>query len=126
MVHYSLAEHNDEIKAMDIMSNLTKIKDLDFDHCYILEHVNELGLQPTLCNHYCPLSKYFCTPEMYINDLYKWNSSFEFIEDFFKTINILPYKKLKALFCHFASTKMFSWNGSLNVISKKYRFERGI
>ena len=50
-------------KPMNIIQNLPNIKECEFDHQYITQHLEQLQINPTLCSKCSPATKYFCSPE---------------------------------------------------------------
>ena len=61
--------HN--VEAQQIISNLPQLKDCEFDHNYILHHPEELEIDPTLCSMCSTATKYFASPEPFVQDLYR-------------------------------------------------------
>ena len=80
------------IKAMDIISNLEVTKDLEFDHQYILEMIE--NLTPILCNKCNDLSKHFLDPSFYVNQLYLKNARWVPNKNSVISMDIEPYKDL--------------------------------
>ena len=60
-----------ETEAQQLISNLPQLKDCEFDHNYILHHLEQLEIDPTLCSKCSTASKYFASPEPFVQDLYK-------------------------------------------------------
>ena len=85
----------DNIKPMEIIMNLPIVPDLEFDHEYISTHIEQYALEPNLCNRCCPLSRHFQLREPHVQDLYKSNCCFQFLEDTVQTYDIEPYVSLK-------------------------------
>ena len=54
-----------------VISNLPQLKDCEFDHNYILHHLEQLEIDPTLCSKCSIADKYFASPEPFMKDLYK-------------------------------------------------------
>ena len=90
----------DNIKPMEIITNLSIVRGLEFDHEYISTHVEQYALEPNLCNKCCPLSKHFQLREPHVQDLYKSNCHFQFLEDAAQTYDIEPYANLKTPVFH--------------------------
>ena len=86
----------ENIKLMEIITNLPIVRDLEFDHEYISTHIEQYALEPNLCNKCCPLSKHFQLREPHVQDLYKSNCHFQFLEDAVQTYDIEPYASLKS------------------------------
>ena len=42
-----------------VISNLLKVKECEFDHAYILSHLEQLEINPTLCSKCSIANKYF-------------------------------------------------------------------
>ena len=65
---------NPDFQAADpqpIISNLPQLKDCEFDHNYILHHLEQLEIDSTLCSKCSIANKYFVSPEPFVQDLYK-------------------------------------------------------
>ena len=56
-------------EPQQIMSNLPQLKDCEFDHNYILHHLEQLEIDPTLCSKCSTATKYFASPELFVQDL---------------------------------------------------------
>ena len=82
------------IKAMDIISNLEDVKNLEFNSEYITDMIEKFGVTPLLCNKCNDLSKHFMNPEFYINELYVRNAKWVPKEDSIISMEIPPYDKL--------------------------------
>ena len=59
------------VEAQQVISNLPQIKDCEFNHAYILHHLEQLEIDPTLCSKCSVTNKYFASPEPFVQDLYK-------------------------------------------------------
>ena len=57
--------------AQPVISNLPQVKDCKFDHAYILSHLEQLEIDPTLCSKCSIANKYFASPDPFVQDLYK-------------------------------------------------------
>ena len=65
---------NPDFQAADpqpIISNLPQLKDSEFDHNYILHHLEQLEIDPPMCSKCSIANKYFTSPEPFVQDLYK-------------------------------------------------------
>ena len=60
-----------EAEAQKLISNLPKLNDCEFDHNYILHHLEQLEIDPTLCSKCSTANKYFASPEPFVQDLYE-------------------------------------------------------
>ena len=60
-----------DAEAQQLIANLPQLKDCEFDHNYILHHLEQLEIDPTLCSKCSTASKYFASPEPFVQDLYK-------------------------------------------------------
>ena len=58
-------------RPMNIIQNLPNAKECEFDHQYITKHLEQLQIDPTLCSKCSPATKYFCSPEPVVQELYK-------------------------------------------------------
>ena len=58
-------------KPMQIISNLHQMKECELDHEYISQHLEQLQMDPTLCLKCSSATKYFCSPEPVVQELYK-------------------------------------------------------
>ena len=79
---------------MQIISNLPKLKDCEFDHQYMNQHIEQLQTDPTLCSKCCPVTKYFCNPEPVVQELYQKSCYWQRIPGTSTTMEIEPYKGL--------------------------------
>ena len=57
--------------TMQVISNLQNAKDCEFDHAYILNHLEQLEIDPTLYSKFSVASKYFKSLEPFAQELYK-------------------------------------------------------
>ena len=80
------------VKEMAIISNSPKVKELEFNHASIQEHIDKLRWTPNFSNNYFKMSKYFANYEIYINDLYQVDSSFRFLKGCSQSMYIYPYQ----------------------------------
>ena len=78
---------------MQVISNLPQMKDCEFDHHYINQHIEQLQMDPTLCSNCCPVTKYFCSPEPVVQDLYQKSCHWKRLPETSSTMDIEPYKK---------------------------------
>ena len=58
--------HYHNAEAQQIISNLPQLKDCEFDHNYILHHLEQLEIDPTLCSKCSTATKYFASPEPFV------------------------------------------------------------
>ena len=77
-------------QVMQVISNLPQIKDCEFDHQYINQHLEQLQMDPTLCSKCCPVTKYFCSPEPVVQDLYKKSCHWRKLPEASSTMDIEP------------------------------------
>ena len=78
-----------EADPQPVISNLPQLKDCEFDHNYILHHLEQLEIDPTLCSKCSIASKYFASPELYVPDIYKKSCYLERIPGSSNVMNIL-------------------------------------
>ena len=83
-----------------VLSNLPQLKDCEFDHNYILHHLEQLEIDPTLCLKGSTASKYFASPEPFVQDLYKKSCYWERITGFSINMDIPPYAALDKPYYH--------------------------
>ena len=83
-----------------IISNLPQLKDCEFDHNYILHHLEQLQIDPTLCSKCSTANKYFASPEPFVQDLYKKSCYWERIPGTSSNMDILPYTELSKPYYH--------------------------
>ena len=79
------------IKPMEVVHDLPDMKQLKFDHQYMYEHLEQHSLNPTLCTNCYPASKYFRSPEPFIQKLYEDNVKWKLMPHASLTIDIPPY-----------------------------------
>ncbi len=60
-----------DAEAQQLISNLPQLKDCEFYYNYILHHLEQLEIDPTLCSKCSTASKYFASPEPFVQDLYR-------------------------------------------------------
>ena len=58
-----------EAEPQKLITNLPKLNECEFDHNYILHHLEQLEIDPTLCSKYSTANKYFASPEPFVQDL---------------------------------------------------------
>ena len=58
-------------EAQHIISNLPDLNNCEFDYNYILHHLEQLEIDPTLCTKCSTATKYFASPEPFVQDLYR-------------------------------------------------------
>ena len=54
-----------------VISNLPQVKDCEFNHAYILSHLEQFEIKSTLCSKCSIANKYFASPEPFVQDLCK-------------------------------------------------------
>ena len=81
--------------SMHVISNLPQIKEYEFDHQYITQHLEQLQMDPTLCSKCSPATKYFCSPEPVVQELYKKKCHWKKCPEASSTMNIKPYNTMK-------------------------------
>ena len=86
--------------AQPVISNLLQLKDCEFDHNYILHHLEQLEIDPTLCLKCSTASKYFASPEPFVQDLYKKSCYWERIAGSSLSMDISPYATLDKPYYH--------------------------
>ena len=59
-----------EAAPQKLIANLPKLNECEFDHNYILHHLEQLEIDPKLCSQYSTANKYFASPEPFVQDLY--------------------------------------------------------
>ena len=77
-----------------IISNLPQLKDCEFDHNYILHHLEQLEIDRTLCSKFSIANKHFASPEPFVQDLYKKSCYWERTPRTSSDMNIPPYAEL--------------------------------
>ena len=82
-------------KPMSIISNLPQMKDCEFDHNYINQHIEQIQMDPTLCSNCCPVTKYFCSPEPVVQELYQKSCYWKRLPKSSPNMDIEPYKNLR-------------------------------
>ena len=87
-------------RPMNIIQNLPNIKDCEFDHQYITQHLEQLQIDPTLCSKCSPATKYFCSPEPVVQELYKKSCYWKKAPESTLSMDIEPYKSLKNPYYH--------------------------
>ena len=79
---------------MSIIANLPDMKEGEFDHEYMAQHMEQLQMDPTLCSKCSPATKYFCSPEPVVQELYKKSCKWKQSPGAATTMDIEPYNKL--------------------------------
>ena len=83
------------VKPLEI-HDVPDLKNFEFSHEYIMEHLEIHSLNPTLCSNCCPATKYFQAPEQFVQKLYeKKHVKWRLLQGASPTIDIPPYKDLK-------------------------------
>ena len=67
----------------------------EFDHEYMAQHIEQLQMDPTLCSNCSPAIKYFCSPEPVVQELYKKSCHWKQSPGTIMSMDIDPYNKLK-------------------------------
>ena len=88
------------VDAQQVISNLPQIKDCEFDHAYILHHLEQLEINPTLCSKCSVANKYFASPEPFVQDLYKKSCHWKRVHGTSITMDIEPYANLNKPYYH--------------------------
>ena len=78
-------------EPQQIISNLPQLKDCEFDHNYILHHLEQLEIDPTLCSKCSTATKYFASPEPFEQDLYRKSCYWKQNKDTSMDMDIPPY-----------------------------------
>merc|ERR1712089_72690 len=82
-------------RPMNIIHDLPNAKECEFDHQYIAQHLKQLQMDPTLCSRCSPATKYFCSPEPVVQELYKKSCYWKQVLGSTLSMDIEPYKTLK-------------------------------
>lgn len=89
-----------DAEAQQLISNLPQLKDSEFDHNYILHYLEQLEIYPTLCLKCSTASKYFASPEPFVQDLYKRSCYWKKYKDASHGMDIHPYAALEKPYYH--------------------------
>ena len=89
-----------DAEAQQLISNLPQLKDCEFDHNYILHHLEQLEIDPTLCSKCSTASKYFASPEPFVQDLYKRSCYWKRSKGASHDMDIHPYVALDKPYYH--------------------------
>ena len=92
--------------VMPVISNLNQVKDCEFDHAYILSHLEQLEIDPTLCSKCSIANKYFASPEPFVQDLYKKSCHWQKVPEASNTMDIKPYADLVKPYYHIENIKV--------------------
>ena len=87
-------------EAQQIISNLPDLNNCEFDHNYILHHLEQLEIDPTLCSKCSTAKKYFASPEPFMQDLYRKSCHWKQNKDTSMDMEIAPYTKLPKPYYH--------------------------
>ena len=87
-------------EPQQIISNLPQLKDCEFDHNYILHHLEQLEIDPTLCSKCSTATKYFASPEPFVQDLYRKSCYWKQNKDTSMNMDIPPYTTLTKPYYH--------------------------
>ena len=79
------------VDAQQVNSNLPQLKDCEFDHAYILHHLEQLEIDPTLCSKYSVANKYFASPKPFVQDSYNKCCHWKQVSGTKSTMDIEPY-----------------------------------
>ena len=82
------------IEAQQVISNFPYIKNYEFDHAYILHHLEQLEIDPTLCSKCSVANKYFASPKPFLQDLYKKSCHWKHVLGTKNIFDINPYVEL--------------------------------
>ena len=55
-----------EAEPQKLITNLPKLNECEFNHNYILHHLEQLEIHPTLCSKCSTANKYFASPEPFV------------------------------------------------------------
>ena len=89
-----------EAEPQKLISNLPKLNDCEFNHNYILHHLEQLEIDPTLCSKCSTANKYFASPEPFVQDLYKKSCYWKQTENASCNMEITPYSNLIKPYYH--------------------------
>ena len=89
-----------DAEAQQIISNLPQLKDCEFDHNYILHHLEQLEIDPTLCSKCSTATKYFASLEPFVQDLYRKSCYWKKSNDTSMDMDIPPYTTLAKPYYH--------------------------
>ena len=89
-----------EVEAQQLISNLSQLKDCEFDHNYILHHLEQLEIDPTLFSKCSTSSKYFNSLEPFVQDLYKKSCYWKRSKDASCNMDIPQYAALGKPYYH--------------------------
>ena len=89
-----------DAEAQQLISNLPQLKDCEFDHNYILHHLEQLEIDPTLCSKCSTAIKYFASPEPFVQDLYKKSCYWKRSKGSSQNMDIPPYVALGKPYYH--------------------------
>ena len=85
---------NASTQPMQIIANLPVMRDGEFDHEYMANHIEQLQMDPTLCSNCSPATKYFCSPEPVVQELYKKSCNWKLSTGSVLSMDIKPYNTL--------------------------------
>ena len=95
-----------DAEAQQLISNLPQLKDCEFDHNYILHHLEQLEIDPTLCSKCSTASKYFGSLEPFVQDLYRKSCYWKRTKDASCNIEITPYTNLHKPYYHMDNLRL--------------------
>ena len=93
-------------EAQQIISNLPQLKDCEFDHNYILHHLEQLEIDPTLCSKCSTATKYFASPKPFVQDLYRKSCYWKKNKDTSMDMDIPPYTTLPKPYYHVENLRL--------------------
>lgn len=82
------------------MAQVHRTKISSHFHQYIAQHLEQLQMDPTLCSKCSPATKYFCSPEPVVQELYKKSCYWKQVPGSTLSMDIEPYKTLKTPYYH--------------------------
>ena len=88
------------MEAQQVISKLPQIQDCEFNHAYILHHLEQLEINPTLWSKCSVANKYFASPEPFVQDLYKKSCHWKQVPGGKSTMDIQPYTRLTKPYYH--------------------------
>ena len=89
-----------EAEPQKLITNLPKLNECEFDHNYILHHLEQLEIDPTLCSKCSTANKYFASPEPFVQDLYKKSCYWKQTKNASCDMEITPYSTLVKPYYH--------------------------
>ena len=68
---------------------------MEFYHTHILEHLEQYGLDTKLYSRWCPATRYFCSQEVFTQNLYENNSYWQQSQTSDLSLDRLTYSYLR-------------------------------